>query len=139
MDENQIKTLIAQEVGKQFSNKMVGDTPNDALQLIPRKYIDGKFFAGRVNANGTSIFLPTGWTSQVANTSEYTITHNLGTTNYAFVVLADSVASFAGNTGPVLVTIDVTSPQANSFSFATFRWDTGQAIAAPFLFILTKK
>lgn len=51
MDEQRIKKIISDEVkkGNYFSNKRVGDTPTDALQLVPKKY---------VNLNGTSANRP---------------------------------------------------------------------------------
>lgn len=38
MDENKIKKLIKEEVSLSFS-KRIGDTPTDALQLVPLKFV----------------------------------------------------------------------------------------------------
>lgn len=42
-DIQEVKALIRQEITgyARFSNKKYGDTPTDALQLVPRKYTDG--------------------------------------------------------------------------------------------------
>ena len=46
-------------------------------------------FVGNVNSNGTaSTPFPTGWSSSRITTGIYTITHNLGSTNYAVVATA---------------------------------------------------
>jgi hypothetical protein len=49
----------------------------------------GKIYSGRVAAAGTAIKLPSGWSSTKTATGKYTITHNLGTTNYTIVAIAN--------------------------------------------------
>jgi hypothetical protein len=50
----------------------------------------GKIYSGRVAAAGTAIKLPSGWSSTKTATGKYTITHNLGTTNYTIVAIANN-------------------------------------------------
>lgn len=54
MDEDTIKNLIAEEIKKvtAFSHQKTGDTPTDALQLVPKKYADTKVQKGLVTAKG---------------------------------------------------------------------------------------
>lgn len=137
MNEAQVKVLIQQEVAKQFSNKIVGDTPTDALQLVNKKYVDNKVLSAYVNSNGVVFYLPTGWSVNRSIPGTYIITHNLNTVNYAVVGLTDSTASFANNTGPVLWTVN--APSANAFTFLTFRYDNGTGLDCPFWLILEKK
>lgn len=87
MDEKEVKKLIKQELKTSFAQKRVGDTPTDALQLVNKKYVDSKSsgYPGHANTAGTSTFLPTGWSISGGVTGQSTITHNLGTSNYAVV------------------------------------------------------
>ncbi len=63
-----------------------GDTPVDANQLTPKKYVDSKGYAGHINSDGTvGIPFPAGWTCITPSTAQYRITHNLNTTNYSVV------------------------------------------------------
>lgn len=91
MLEDLDKDWILQKIREstQFSSRVVGDTPTDANQLVPKKYVDGRIasivgtYGGKVNSNGTSAGLPTGWSSTSTGTGQYQVTHNLGTTSYA--------------------------------------------------------
>lgn len=40
-------------------------------------------YAGAVDSGGTAINLPTGWTSTRTGAGQFTVTHNLGTSNYS--------------------------------------------------------
>lgn len=96
MDENTIKTFISDQIDQKFKEKLgksfdkkIGDIPTDALQLVPKKYVDQKIYAGYVNADGSAGKpFPSGWTVVNSSTAAYTITHNLGTTNYSILVTA---------------------------------------------------
>lgn len=83
-----IKELItdATEAASLFSTKKVGDTPTDALQLVPKKYLDTKYYQGFITAFGVVGFLPPGWTVTQTGTGLYEVFHHLGTDQYAVVV-----------------------------------------------------
>lgn len=132
MDEQNIKKLIKQELKSVFYQKRIGDTPTDALQLVNKKYVDSKSsgYVGSVTSSGTSTFLPSGWTVAHTSTGVYTITHNLGTTNYAVNVTGTGSFSYANvpgitnigsNTCQITIgTIQVggsVTPTDNSFNF----------------------
>lgn len=65
MEKPEVQKLIRDEVTESF-NKRVGDTPNDALQLVSRKY---------VNLNGVLASRPT---SSVASTGQQYFATDLG-------------------------------------------------------------
>jgi len=69
----------------QYSSRVVGDTPTDALQLVPKKYLNSRFFSGQVTALGAAVSLPTGWTSAAGGDGQAVITHNINTTAYDVV------------------------------------------------------
>lgn len=67
-------------------------------------------YAGSLNADASVVFLPSGWTATVGTgggLGSYTITHNLGTTNYAvsYTITVDLTITI-GN---------ISSVSANSF------------------------
>lgn len=41
MDENDVRKIVDEELRSSFSKK-IGDTPTDALQLTPKKYVDAQ-------------------------------------------------------------------------------------------------
>ena len=51
-------------------------------------------YAGYVNDDGTAGSLPAGWSSTKTGTGAYTVTHNLGSTNY--IVVATSAGGAFG-------------------------------------------
>lgn len=129
MTPEDIKTLIKQTVQNLYSVKMVGDTPTDANQLVPKKYVDAHqgttIYTGSINADGTALSLPTGWTSVVGGTSAYTVTHNLNTTDYIVICCVANGLRFCGNTDKL----------ANTFSITT--WDkTGALATGPTNFVV---
>jgi len=65
------------------------ETANDFIDKVHR---------GRVSSAGVSIELPSGWTCTKNATGTYTVTHNLGTTDYTVVVSPEYSATvgFAG-------------------------------------------
>ena len=87
---------------QQNEGQLMFPLTQDTIDLIKEQIppAAGNFYSGQINANGTDVFLPTGWTSSVGGTGgfHYTITHNLGTTEY--VVYANS----SGNLGSSVVT-----------------------------------
>lgn len=109
MNDNEILSLINQQIAKQsaFATDKYGDTPTDANQLVPKKYVDTRTpYIGVVTSGGSAgAFFPPGWTVGVVGTL-YTITHNLGTSNYAFFGTSITSAAF-----PRLI-----SPSSTAFS-----------------------
>lgn len=75
-------------------------------------------YGGYVNANGTSgTPFPSGWTSSVGtggSVGRYTITHNLGTTNYVVTATASEIGSF---TAAISSIFDISS---NSFEIVWY-------------------
>ncbi len=69
-------------------NPFSGEVNNISRLKIPFVY------AGKVNADGTASKLPSGWTSAKGATGNYTVTHNLGHTNYAVAFSADITGQF---------------------------------------------
>ncbi len=64
-------------------------------------------YPGIVGSGGTSVLLPTGWTSAKQATGDYLITHNLGTTDYA-------VSSIIWNSSQA--TVFIADQQANTLN-----------------------
>lgn len=57
---------------------------HDHTHTTLTKTLDGgKVYSMHVNTSGSSTFMPAGWTITGGVTGQKTITHNLGTTNYA--------------------------------------------------------
>jgi len=83
-------------------------------------------FAGRVAAAGTSVRLPTGWSSVKNSTGDYTVTHNLGTGNYTIT------CEMLGNTGEWYVY----SLAANSFGIRTYNLNTTTLTDKQWMFIM---
>ena len=89
---DEIQKGIDESIAKamQFSTKKYGDTPTDALQLTPKKYVDGNkgttVYRGFVNSDGTAGNLPAGWTSAHTGTGQYTVEHDLLTAGYSMVI-----------------------------------------------------
>ncbi len=69
----------------------------------------GPAYGGYIKANGTVVRLPTGWTVAKIGTGQYTVTHNLGITNYVAAVSGSSFVS------PTL--FNSATPQANAITF----------------------
>lgn len=138
MDEDKVKKLIQQEMGKQFSTRIVGDTPTDALQLAPKKYVNNYVFYGAGNGDGTAAYFPTGWTVQRtpigASNGNYQITHNLNTTKYGVVATADNTGLFGA--GQVACVNTVTS---TTFIIQTVRSDNGVNTDSPYFFVVIKR
>jgi hypothetical protein len=105
---------------------------NRRIELLSNeKTIRGLLYAGSVASDGTAIRLPQGWTSSRTSTGLYTITHNLGTTNYAPIV----TAFLNGGTG--FRAAQVHTQSANSFviDIAVSGTDTDSSFS--FVVILT--
>ena len=49
--------------------------------------ISGSSFSGYINSDGTAGHLPSGWSSSRSGVGQYTITHNLGTSNYTTLAI----------------------------------------------------
>lgn len=87
-DRKEVDKIIKNNLKGNFSKKL-GDTPTDALQLANKAYVDSKatiVYSGYINSNGTAgTPFPTGWSVAHTATGKYTVTHNLGNTNYVVV------------------------------------------------------
>ncbi len=85
-----------------------------AISAIPSS---GVTYAGIVTGFAGGIApatnLPTGWSSGSSGTGIYTVTHNLGTTNYSIVATTYKILSFFG-------LCYITAHDANSFSVETY-------------------
>lgn len=112
-----------------FKNSKLGDTPTDALQLTPKKYVDGRVTGGSVNSDGTSgTPFPTGWSSSRLNVGRYQITHTLGTNNYA--VTTNPTVNFLSNS--------ITAKTSTTFNVSILDPSTGVHgfVDSPFYFIV---
>lgn len=52
-------------------------------------------YVGYVQFDGTAVRLPSGWTSVKNSTGSYTVTHNLGTTNYVVILTGAAINTVA--------------------------------------------
>ena len=57
-------------------------------------------YAGIVDDTGSGIILPSGWTSTTTGTGHFTVTHNLGHTNYSIVVTVKGLCVIALDGAP---------------------------------------
>ena len=89
------------------------------IYIRNNRRIIGSIYGGEVNGGGTAINLPAGWTSGRDSTGNYTITHNLGTTDY----VVTTAPFMTGSTRYYVV--DVSARAANSFSLNTIRSSGG--------------
>jgi len=87
----------------------------------------GGAFGGRVADDGTAIYLPSGWSSAKTFTGVYTITHNLGHTNY-------SVAAVSMQTGTPAYTLALQAVGNNTFRIDVSQ--SGSAIDIDFAFVV---
>lgn len=82
-------------------------------------------YAGRVNLDGTTGGLPSGWTSAKLSTGRYEITHNFGSTGYEFISQATSGNNYSREN----------SKATNTFEYYTLD-AAGTAVDADSKFIL---
>ncbi len=86
-------------------------------------------FVGSVSAGGVAIELPAGWSSSLdGGTGIYTVTHNLGTTNYVFILTPNKATACFGMWK---------TKNANSIDIVFFT-DAGVSTNAIFDFILVQ-
>lgn len=134
MEKDEIVQLIKETGTAMFGSKQVGDTPTDANQLTPKKYVDGLIpFSGHVQSNGSAISLPDGWTSSKISTGLYEVTHNLGTTAYAVVACGDTTGTVDNDR---TTCIEVFA--ANTFRVINMSTTFGGVEDGAFFFILIK-
>lgn len=88
----------------------------------------GTSFGGNVASGGTATSLPSGWTSAKTGTGAYTVTHNLGSTDYGV-----SITSSGGQFG----VFAVYAINSNSFDCSTVSLAASLADCA-FSFVLTQ-
>jgi len=65
------------------------------IQLYDNHRIIGGIYGGQVSSTGSSVTLPTGWTSTKTATGKYKVTHNLNTTQYTVVAIGGTAADTA--------------------------------------------
>lgn len=121
LDKAAVAEMIAVAIKQAaaFATPKYGDTPTDALQLTPKKYVDTEIpYFGHVDNAGTAVILPTGWTSSVS-LGLYTVTHNLGVSNYAVVVAARADAN-AGDPAADITFGVIGATNTNNFTVAFF-------------------
>lgn len=70
--------MIDKSLKASFTNKRVGDTPTDALQLTNKNYVDHRSTGGFVIAGGTAgVPFPQGWSVAKSGTGVVTITRSV--------------------------------------------------------------
>lgn len=69
-------------------------------------------FGGRLNADGTAVSLPSGWTPTKTGTGQYTITHNLGHTDYVVMLAGLQTGAW----------VDATLAELNANDFRVVTW-----------------
>lgn len=113
----------------QFHRHTGQDSPQiDYNSLLNKPVASLKVYGGQVNSDGTAANLPAGWSSSLSGTSDYTITHKLGTTNYVVVGTA------GGSGGGIMSWANITS---NSFDLVGFFLSSYTALPFSFILILT--
>lgn len=81
--------------------------------------------SGAVASDGTDLILPSGWSPTVrAGTAEYTLTHNLGHTNYVLVATA-----FGVDANTFFNSIELSDRLANTILITTHRASDGGTVA----------
>lgn len=85
-------------------------------------------FAGRINADGTVVHLPAGWTCTKTGTGGYEIDHTLGVANFAVVVCE---ATSFGNT------VGINSQDSSKFVVVGYSAVGVSFVDVAFEFILT--
>lgn len=94
-------------------------------------------FYGRVESDGTATDIPDGWSVSRTGAGNYTVTHNLGHTEYG-VTLAYDYQDDPSNNVKVIAIKDY---DANSFQVNTVRYPftAGTDADSDFFFILVKR
>ncbi len=85
------------------------DAQNKSNLSLTLKTLPGYCYPGNIQQNGTATSLPQGWTSARNSGGNYTVTHNLGHTNYVVVISSKSVTRYAVATGFGVTTFSVLS------------------------------
>lgn len=113
MTPEEIKKLVDDKIDEALvlASKKVGDTPTDANQLVPKKYVDARVYGGTVlSAGQPGPKFPTGWSSALISTGTFEVTHNLGSSVYSVVI-----SLINADAKDQLTTGTVSSMLANSF------------------------
>lgn len=99
---NKIKAILAEVP----AGKKVWHEDNDgAGSGLDADRLDGvELYRGRVNSDGSTISLPSGWSVAKIETGVYEITHNLGMSAYTVSV------SLYGGTGNLIHNLGTTNP-----------------------------
>lgn len=134
MNPEQIRALVRQEIqaNSSASRFKVNTTPRHIHNNVdsPFTFQPILTYIGEVNADGTAVLLPNGWTSVGSGTGVYTITHNLNSTYYRIVANPSDpyigVFCTIGTRGKNTVVVKTFVPSAGSYA----------ATSASFSFIL---
>ena len=95
------------------------------LTNVPAPTIPQTYYTGVVTSNAAGTPFPTGWTVVNGSTGEYTITHNLGTTDYTVSALAHAslfcqLASKGANSFLLIWWASQSTTQNCDFDFQVF-------------------
>ena len=132
-DRREVQEMIDRSTTENFMRK-IGDTPTDANQLIPKKYVDTLLYCGALQTGGASpySFLPTGWTASYSPTGTCIVTHNLNITgNYVVMV---TLQGFDAGSQTTFSNVKYINPNTFEVSLHT----GAIAVNAPFFFILMR-
>ena len=115
---------------KVSENPFSGEVNNLSRRKVPFVY------GGAVAADGSAVKLPDGWTSSLpGSTGRFTVTHNLGHTNYSVVANANVTAFSASR----VTLADISDKSANSFEVNLYDCivsGSNAEVNQPFLFVL---
>jgi len=131
----QVQNTTAQWNANQLQGRTISSTAPSSGQTLawsgsawqPTNTSGGTSYGGHLNSNGTSITLPSGWSSAWDGGNTYTITHNLGTTTYGVTTNATQF-SFATN---------VQTVSTNTFVYKAFT-TAGAAATTGTSFVVVK-
>ena len=137
-DTDGTTTLTDFSLGDDGNVFINGAAPTSADHLTRKDYVDkkitGKLHAGRIESNGTTHNGTNSWTSTLTQTGEFTLTHNLGHTNYTIVATVANMASLTiprttatddklANSVSIFVNITTTGAQDNqAVEYTLIEW-----------------
>jgi hypothetical protein len=93
LDQNPIAIAEGASGAPKIQNAAFDNNTINAGKLsdatVTQTQLSQKYYAGSWNSNATTVSLPSGWSVTNPTTGSYTLTHNLGTTNYSIVALPE--------------------------------------------------
>ncbi len=133
LEDNDKEWIISQiKANTQYSQRILGDTPTDANQLTPKKYVTKYVLYGAVSGpNGT--YLPDGWTATSVGLGLMNVNHTLGTTDFG--VLATPYTTGFDRSFTILVS----ALTATVFQINTVNAATGLNADVGFFFVTIKQ